>query len=375
MNVNQGLPLVIVEEILALLPIESLLRFRVVSREWFFLLGSANFQTIRSKLLPPHRTQRFLKSRSSGLSLLSFEDVPEGSKHHDGNASKDKEGHLEPRIDELYFPLKRADCLVKLIGSCNGLVCLDLEGNYDHFVLWNPHIRSCRELPKPNHASHCRYWVAYGFGYDSASQDYKILLEWTWTVPPGVRERRTQIFSLKANSWKDIPNHWELLLSEGFFLNGALHWYTYKQVVGFDLEKEMFYKVAMPPPWVDAYEGRSDGLGLLGGQYLCLFWISRQSPTCVEYWVMMEYGVQASWVRFIELPAKGPVYYERDDLVRGFMNNHRHLWVQRRETQFYVIEFRLEDEDEDCKIHKTVDAIPYTEAVTSPYTFSTEGME
>ncbi|KAJ4841817.1 hypothetical protein Tsubulata_026734 [Turnera subulata] len=230
--VNHGLPWPTVEEILALLPVKSISRFRLVSKEWSSFLVSPKFENFRSRLLVPPAgdTKEYNEDVCETDDDYDVEEDGSDQDEEDGS-DQDEEDGFNSGI-KLYFPLKRAGNPVYLIGSCNGLVCVRLHyfWNYGHLVVWNPCTGIYRELPNPKYRSEDDEdgYGSYGFGYDSASQDFKILLSGRCAYSSRYSKLKTQILSLKANSWKEIPFHQEVYWDEqeGLFLNGAFHWYS-----------------------------------------------------------------------------------------------------------------------------------------------------
>ncbi|KAI6693678.1 hypothetical protein NL676_021388 [Syzygium grande] len=137
------------------------------------------------------------------------------------------------------------------MGSCDSLVCLLVPGI---FLIYNPTTREHRELPI--FSSDGEYEVFYGFGYDSRSNDYKVvegLVFGKWDVA---------IFSLKLGSWRRILAEFEteshLLVShQGVYWNGVLHWCVQDEslkpgsvIMSFDLSEERFHRET-PVPEVD----------------------------------------------------------------------------------------------------------------------------
>ncbi|KAJ4829568.1 hypothetical protein Tsubulata_021957, partial [Turnera subulata] len=221
-------------EIIARLPTKSLIRFLGMSKEWYSYRSNGKLDKLRSKLALDEQLIRILDP-SDDLQFWNFDD------------------YLETPTP-LSFPLKTHDNsptpIGTLVGSCNGLVCISLDRKLNDVVLWNPTTGVFKQLPKPEDTSYYCGCPAYGFGYDSVSDDYKIF---SFSVlASGSDETKTQIFSLKANSWKKISNEKESVDvggHKGLFLNGALHWFSgCREIVAFDLEKEESYVVPQPAP-------------------------------------------------------------------------------------------------------------------------------
>ncbi|KAJ4843472.1 hypothetical protein Tsubulata_049302 [Turnera subulata] len=318
-STNNSLPPEIVEEILSLLPNKSIHRFRSVSKSWSSSLVSVDFHQFRSKSSPPAETiHRFLRLHSIYYADRTKYSPPLQSfvlSSHYPDALGRAETTRGP------YPFQRFE-FRRFVGSCNGLVCLEHKNPKPEIVVWNPFTGLYRKLP--DHVS-CFYdgiYGAYGFGYDSASNDYKVFKATCPDYGDGVR---VDIFSLKAGSWKEVENparelrHLIGAKSVGLFLNGALHWESRNKkggsgkIIAFDLGKEKFYDVPRPQSshlQLSRYKYKHYDLGVVG-EYLCvrLFGTDHQQNIV---WVMKEYcNDEASWVHFVSY--RGP--YRMDDVA------------------------------------------------------------
>ncbi|KAJ4847209.1 hypothetical protein Tsubulata_019338 [Turnera subulata] len=161
---NLALPSEIVEDILALLPSKSILRFRQVSKSWSSFLVSSEFHRFRtSKSTPPE---------------TNFQKILQPSAANDGYVIESL-GFLGGGEDpaRLCFPTVK---YVRFLGSCNGLVCVAVghsQSGVDHIVVWNPFTGINRKLQDIDGRRIC----ACGFGYDSVADDYKVFMV---TKPP-----------------------------------------------------------------------------------------------------------------------------------------------------------------------------------------------
>ncbi|KAJ4823578.1 hypothetical protein Tsubulata_039617, partial [Turnera subulata] len=329
-------PVDFVEEILAHLPNKSIMRFRCVSKEWSSYLVSDEFYKLRFTLRPH---ERLLKLTDSGFSFINYEDS------------------LIPSTEQS-FPFKKPNKLVDFIGSCDGLVCLSLgcplhgrsfDSSKQELVLWNPCTGIHREMPKLLDVADYREARAFGFGYAPASCDYKIYIR----VILQSQEEVTQIFSLKANSWKKIKNHGENLRGNGLLLNGALHWddegvFGAHNIIAFDLEKEEAYDVPSPP----LYLLRDVQFAMVGiiGDCLCMHggWYDTTMPNydALHIWIMKEYCVQTSWVPLIKVmydeTGLDGCCYDASDMVPQFINNNGYMLMQGEGGDVYLIDTQSE---------------------------------
>ncbi|KAJ4836602.1 hypothetical protein Tsubulata_030133 [Turnera subulata] len=365
------LPPDIVEEILRFLPFKSNERFKSVSKSLFSLLA-IRFN-VPKLLYYPYITN--FPPPNYGMISDYSQDVR-------------NQGYVEPEL----LPAGRDRLYYFFIGSCNGLVCLDVSSHYGKWEIfvWNPFTSVCRKFPS-------REYYAYGFGYDSASDDYKVFAA---TAPYCKPQRaKVEILSLKSGSWKTLKNPEREYLKRiiwsggrvGLFLNGALHWSPRESswgekgeiiAIAFDLDKEKFYHVPSPPNQISRRRGRyeSSVFGVVG-EYLCSF--HRDWSTNI-IWVMKEYCNEASWVPFISYTSsedgrEGNVESVCDFIPRSFKDG-RYMMLEfplKDGENIHVLNWNnnLDDSDEAGKYSKKIKfytvsrnrALPYTQTLTSPY--------
>ncbi|KAL2518643.1 F-box protein CPR30 [Abeliophyllum distichum] len=152
--------------------------------------------------------------------------------------------------------------VVRIVGSCNGLICLVLEPRI--VVILNPATKKSRKLPVSVKSN--RLAMDYGFGYDESNNDYKVVeISWTNFISDKF-ENQVKVYSSKTESWRIIDGTAGFIVHGcGVFANGAIHW-----------------KVQYP----DA--GR-----------LC---VSCKYSTHADIWVMKEYEVEESWTKLVRVP-------------------------------------------------------------------------
>ncbi|KAF8015814.1 hypothetical protein BT93_H1376 [Corymbia citriodora subsp. variegata] len=171
--------------------------------------------------------------------------------------------------------------------SCNGLVCLSIYGG---FILYNSTTKESRNLPDSELVPGNE--VFHGFGYDSASDDYKIVKVAYFPANDGSKECVVEIFSLRSSMWSRIPHKDDHDLCEGrVYLNDAVCWEVSRGsgdrreqvIVSFNLAKEEFQEV-LPIPRVE--EGIFEG-------------------TPVHAWIMKEYGNPEFWMKWFSILTEG----------------------------------------------------------------------
>lgn len=168
-------PFDMVAEILLRLPVKSLKRFECVRMQamvWFNL-----------RFLFCYGARQSCQERHQALEASYFDAA---SRIHRLRALlKHEVMDMLLQADDLNLVYD----LVYIVGSCNGLICLHgvrrvIRPNHQDFILvWNPSTGDTCELPEhpsfiDDHESHCGHLLPmlYGFGYDSSTEDYKVIL-------------------------------------------------------------------------------------------------------------------------------------------------------------------------------------------------------
>ncbi|XP_050364945.1 F-box/kelch-repeat protein At3g06240-like [Argentina anserina] len=288
----------IISEILARLPVKPLMRFRCVSKSWNGLISD------------PYFTKKHLRYSDLGITestsrVLYTMDPPQSL---DQEALKDLKNHSDG-----YFANRKLDIPVlfprgnhSLLGICNGLICILVQENSGfQFMLWNPCTKYFKMFPKYL----CELWFC-GFGYDSATDDYKVIV-WSGMCKD---ETPIHVFSLRASSWKVLPStSFRVCGRHGAYLNGALHWIeeNRRTILSFDLEEEKFHDM-IPLPDADI---KFHSLRVVEN-CLCLFNHTVHQDVVCTIWLMKEYGVKQSWTQVIRC------------LRKDFPEGYRHVFMQ-----------------------------------------------
>ncbi|CAI9771097.1 unnamed protein product [Fraxinus pennsylvanica] len=294
---NPSLPSEIITEILSRLPVKSLLKFMCVSKEWLSLISSPEFIKIHLKIAsndPNFTRHRIMFTISEprfnlkNCSLRSF--------------------LYEPSTDavKIVYPGRNPRTFVRVVGSCNGLICIAITEN--DFILWNPSVRKYKKLPNVDVVMKPRLCIQYGFGFDEANEDYKVVGIFGRYENLGRYKTVVKVYSLKNDSWRRIENFkgGTPIHDMGKFVNGKLHWLASPRtvhtssrwdIVSLDVEREIYGTVEQPN------YGEADFsavmLGVLGG---CICVLCNYEKTCADVWVLKDYGVKESWTKVVSIP-------------------------------------------------------------------------
>ncbi|XP_062153478.1 F-box/kelch-repeat protein At3g06240-like [Alnus glutinosa] len=341
------LPNEVIVEILSRLPVKSLVKFICVSKTWYSLISSPHFiathlnRAISNPQYPPylllgHYDDELEKARFT----LHSSDDPFPRKHiykqvnysfaalnqllyYLRDEVERKVGFFECASDFIEFrcPPKSSSRFFSIVGSSNGLLCLadDVSGcNSCEYVLWNPSIQKAIRLPIPN----IRFESirSLGFGYDPATDDYKLVrlayLEGKTrirfnTVPPLV-----EIYTLRTGAWRSVASPGPpYVIGERSFsalVNGAVHWLAHTPlcqdafrnvIVSFNVGDEAFGEMAVP----ESLQGYllNMAVTVLNGSLALVPCNRRSGDECQSVWVMKEYGVAESWTKLFDIEIDG----------------------------------------------------------------------
>ncbi|XP_059432374.1 F-box/kelch-repeat protein At3g06240-like [Corylus avellana] len=307
------LPYEIMEEILSRLPIKSLCRLRCVSKLWRFLISDPHFIKMHLKRRSMHKVFMSFIYRCK-IQFFDYEALFNGD--DDQNSA----------VKNLQLPVETGSIRsAKLLGSCNGLLCLGLGER--NVIVWNPCIREYKKLQEPQGEGD----GSYGFGYDSCNDDYKLVR----VIRGNGSEKmiNVDVFSLKTSSWRRICYggcKFDLLDPMGTFFNGSVYWQAkhggdtdrMTLIVSFDLVEEKFRELPKP----DGSFAAGPMLGVLGE---CLCACCSEFRKGVELWAMEEEGAEVSWIKLANVSRRTePAYVLDYSIPLCFAKNGEALILQ-----------------------------------------------
>ncbi|KAK1432083.1 hypothetical protein QVD17_08973 [Tagetes erecta] len=310
---NPDFPDDIIRDILSRLPVKSLLQFRCVSKHFRGLISDNHFIKSHLKKAESLSTHHRILVPVSPLLSLNYSLPPT-----DINASI-----------ELSCPFQNPRSVIKIVGSCNGLVCL-IHGLRD-LTIYNPSTRCLKPFQSPQqlHSDSNQIEYVYGFGFGSNPDDMRVV-----RFPRFARDCEYTKF-----------NAYDFIDTSGTFLNGSLHWLARhsniqnqnRVIASFDVSKETFRDVSLPPqdPSLPYYI-----LGVLKG---CLYALCDGIyHTEVEIWLMKEYGVVNSWSKFVKIPVDmwtGNISYMRP--LRSLSDDEILLEIDLQSYAIYYAEKKM----------------------------------
>lgn len=220
-------------DILSWLPVKSLLRFKSVCKLWLFIILSPSF--VQTHLANSHKKQAVLLNYRYNRPTMKYIEV------HD----------THQKFAKLYVPPYVTDLCY--INSCDGLVCLS-DFNTSVIHIWNPATKRLKLLPTPiRHRSSDE--VHMGLGFDSLSNDYKVLRIVYKYLDDITCVAEPELYSANADSWKEIqlPEQlqqiWIPYAEDSILVyatSGVLYMTLTRYLLAFDLHNEVFQVYPFP---------------------------------------------------------------------------------------------------------------------------------
>ncbi|GFY99066.1 hypothetical protein Acr_13g0004670 [Actinidia rufa] len=289
------IPNEVLVEILARLPVNSLIRFTLVCKSWFSLITSPSFITKHLNHSKTIRDKVFLRLY---------------------NADEREEQYILCRDDDetLGYDDSKLKFPFELVSPYNWII-----GN--RVVL--PRIYKPQSL----------YRIVLGFGAHPTTHEYMaVMVVYKNALLNQEREpAKVEIYEQGTGSWRCVRSAsfpcfmLEFLLQQAF-VNGAVHWVAHDPVTGlrnvvvsFDMGAETFSEMMLPPDVRDQMRvlitSFDESLAVLCGGEMGI------DSCCV--WVMKEYGVAESWTRLFSINLTGILSNTTGKLdnVLGFRKN------------------------------------------------------
>ncbi|XP_023926063.1 F-box/kelch-repeat protein At3g23880-like [Quercus suber] len=317
---KNDLPLEIVLNILTRLPAKSVIRFRCVCKPWNSSITSSYF-------ISTH-----LNNFAHAHDIDNDNDNGDGYIIHmpwDANSSNRVVCTVAldrtfDRISEIEVPFNFPFGSIKIVGSCNGLLCL--AGGIGGFpttdkviYLWNPSIRKFKRLPDSCLGK--LDFVKFGFAYHSENNDYKVLriLSYPMVRPP--IPDKIEVYTLSSDSWRRVGMSLRASVMVRDYcsrlpfplVSGALHWISLvvegeeerksEVIMSFDVNSEKFRMLRMPDGSMLIVRFQI-GLVSFKGK-LAFLTFGKSEPHGGYYysiWVMREYGMLESWNKIFVVP-------------------------------------------------------------------------
>ncbi|XP_074277229.1 F-box protein CPR1-like [Silene latifolia] len=303
-----NLPTEISTDILHRLPVKTLIKCTTLSKSFLSLITSRDFI---SDHIPQHTNSHLLLRYFTQNNQEKYHFEPD----NDTFSGFQNQGLLVPFLN---YPNE----WFTVAGCVNGVLCLvnDYRTEGTLIILWNPSIRKFVHVPRPIFVfeKYGGYESACGFGFDSISDDYKVVR--VVDLGPEFQATQIEVYSLKSGCWRVIgvgPCYSiKLVYCGGYtscFLNGSVHWVGSRFVspndenviLKFDMSTECFEIIQLPRILQETKAKFSRILDLFihecNGMLTLIKWNYNDAIQTCSIWLMKEYGVVKSWTKTFDL--------------------------------------------------------------------------
>ncbi|XP_058762098.1 F-box/kelch-repeat protein At3g23880-like [Vicia villosa] len=317
------IPEELVAEILSLLPVKTVSRFKCVNKLWNTLISDPTFidKHLNKSSQKQHLIEVWRDTRDLIIVPFPLYDL------HENPSITIHRNNLRCLNDGDY----------SVVGTCNGLICLYSKSLYKvstfgykessveymeySIHLWNPSTRNKPENFASIRHIHDMKSFHFAFGYDDSKKSYKVV---AYHIE-ACAESEVKVFISGDNVWRNIqsfpvvPLSWEGYSSETFPKNGVhlsntFNWLAINDyffsfyrctdithveqivIISLDLSTET-YKVLLVPQGLVEVPQMQPVISVLMG---CLCF-SHQEKHEFVLWQMKEYGIRESWTRLFKI--------------------------------------------------------------------------
>ncbi|GLT85044.1 hypothetical protein SLE2022_032460 [Rubroshorea leprosula] len=288
---------------------KSLIRFKCLSKRWNLVFSGRIFNRM------------FISLQNHQDFILQYDGLcPKLSRLRIGTSFNGCGESL--RAKDIECPLQEASDEILRIAHCDGILCMFItnikeDDGTQSAVVWNPMTKEHKRFKLTGFGS----WEAFGFGYDSVIDDYKVIhikgsragFELQWRNIHSIRLKKAGIEDWVA-ALNNVPYSFSISANRklAIAVNGCLYWIATKQddfgkvchvILCFDLGREIlqeetslcgegiFYEVGKRTIPVSGF------LGLLGNSlclarmydfaYTDLFVMEENEVTKAKYWIKL----------------------------------------------------------------------------------------
>jgi hypothetical protein len=254
------LPFDLIVEILGRLPVKLLLQLRCLCKSWNSVISHCKFAKKHLSLSTTRHLYKMSYTYTLSKCVLTCYPLDYVSTNVTTMVTQ-YTGPFNYYVEDYYT-----------VGSCNGILCI-AGYNKPSVILWNLSIRKLKELlPHPFQKKN-KLQTTYGFGYDSFTDNYKVIVvshyEMHNDTGKCVDKIEVKIQTLGTGFWRSIqefPFGGVPVEQSGHFVSGKINWLASKHwlrespciIVSLNLGNESYQEILQPEyeevnedrPWV-----------------------------------------------------------------------------------------------------------------------------
>ncbi|KAK9987719.1 hypothetical protein SO802_027958 [Lithocarpus litseifolius] len=333
------LPPEILPNILIRLPTKSIVKFTSVCKTWRSLIRNPDFISAHLKLSNHNQPLLLFRFCSDWLKDAMFNMMFSMKRDtHENEVYKlycDNQDFNEHTRFVIPFRPQAHGSPFRVVGTCNGLVCVTGDCFSRIIILWNPCVRMFVVLPEPNvtYQLYGGCCASAGFGFDSKTNDYKVVrvvsvLDGRRTVW-GVSPPKVEVYSLDTGEWSMVTTALPCAVWPGDpmpFVNGALHWVALRRtnyekyrnfITVLDLGDMVFREIALPILSDDKDNGDESHIHPFISAYGNSLAVFQEGfhTLCVNVWLMKRYADASSWTKIVIFPHIGLMDQDINDMI------------------------------------------------------------
>ncbi|XP_045831192.1 F-box/kelch-repeat protein At3g23880-like [Trifolium pratense] len=345
------LPEELLAEILPFFDVKTILRLKCLSKSWFSFISDSNFidKHLKNSSQNPHLTLFWYPA------LSCFNVVPFPVYRILKNPSI-KNLYDSPKIPSIDH--------IKLVGSCNGLLCLLYYSRTAiEFSLWNPATRKISKklglLPHGRNPDLGHFDFTFGYDATASTRDYKVVAfrakdneeeEGSWKSEVKVFSvggggdncwRNIQSFPVVPFNWFDTYYHRQRI-TDGVHFSGTVNWLAVdNSIVSLYLSTETYKQFLMPPGFDDEVPLFKPVLRVLMD---CLCFYHDSNKTEFVLWQMKQYGVRESWTQLFKISYQNLQMHASFQLACLYVNGDMAIFAdESRKDRYQAFIYNLND--------------------------------
>ncbi|KAK1431317.1 hypothetical protein QVD17_07774 [Tagetes erecta] len=353
---NDQFPEEIIEQILTRLPVESILRFKSVSKPWLSLISNPSFTNLQlTQATLAHRSSLFISIYDTLTRKLYFLSAA----HEGGHVT-----HLFKPFDQIMITCEETTELEHL----NGLVLFSSGNGYNKHMSFayviNPSTRKIYKLPHPPSELVRSSYSYYLFGFDESRNEHKILhIKMFRSIlsnkPYKHAKVEVMIFSMSNVSWRkinvdlpcDMVIDWNIGSKHSVCVNSVIHLVLQNrnEILSFDLRTEKFLLINLPVECVayTVYERYHDkGLNTIISSKPFLMkingflgFICHKTRNEIDVWILKDYENRV-WVREKVSFKKSWFVLDGPFMLNRFIRNDKRVPTNTINVPMYDVERR-----------------------------------
>uniref|UniRef100_A0A2P2L6E8 F-box protein interaction domain protein n=1 Tax=Rhizophora mucronata TaxID=61149 RepID=A0A2P2L6E8_RHIMU len=288
------LPIHLIFEILAKLPIKYVLRCSCVCKAFSSLIRDPYFSDLYLSRAPTSFLVR--QTSTTKTHIYAVDSLPSPLMNRPDLSDYNHQVLPKKRVAQFF----EVNPEVVFVNSCNGFLCLyEAYPGDPRYYVCNPILDEFVVMPRPPSFKHGHGYLDYSaFGFSPGTKKFKIV-----RFVSKMSNVMAEVLTMGWKSWRlvDGAPAGRPQGSLDPFVNGALHWVcdrhrSSEMLCSFDLDSEKFVPIPVPSHMDADFIKKTSWINV-GTLDNCLCLSYAFEGVSFEVWVMNEYGLKESWTK------------------------------------------------------------------------------